>query len=567
MKSSVYRGLIVILIAFISLLAVSCPQTNVTDPTTYTVTYDDNVSDDGTAPVDSTHYLQGQAVTVLGNPGGLVRGGYAFSGWNTQADGSGTTYTQGDTFTMGANNVTLFALWTSLFTYTVTYDDNGSGGGTVPVDPTSYLPGETVTVLGNSGALVRNGYIFSGWNTQDDGNGTTYTQGDTFTMGASNLTLYARWLAIFVLTVNAGTGGGTTPSGDVAATQGVPTAISATADSGYTFSRWTVVSGSGVTFGDANAAVTTVTLSSGPAVIAAEFFFVWTERTAPGALDWRAVTSSADGTKLAACNRGSVITMGNIWWSTDGGLNWQMVTALSPKLWMSLASSADGDRLAGCVDMGDIYAYESGAWHDKYPSSGQFWLSIASSGDGETLAAGVDYGGLGVTIDGGDNWTVQSLSSSVWKAIAISADGNIIAACPDGKNIQTAVKNGTSWTWTERTASGKLSWKGVAASSDGQIIAACADLDYIKISANGGATWSNCLAAGVRSWRGIALSADGSKIAACVSGGDIWTSADGGATWVDRSPAGSRNWCAIASSADGRKLTACDYNGSIWTGQ
>lgn len=40
-----------------------------------------------------------------------IRSGYAFAGWNTKADGSGTTYASGATFT-GNANTTLYAQWT-----------------------------------------------------------------------------------------------------------------------------------------------------------------------------------------------------------------------------------------------------------------------------------------------------------------------------------------------------------------------------------------------------------------------------------------------------------------------
>ncbi|HNY49331.1 MAG TPA: InlB B-repeat-containing protein [Smithella sp.] len=79
-------------------------------------------------------------------------------------------------------------------TYTVTYNGNGSTGGSVPVDSTNYSSGQTVTVLGNTGTLAKTGYLFTGWNTQSNGSGTTYTQGQTFVMGSSNVTLYALWI-------------------------------------------------------------------------------------------------------------------------------------------------------------------------------------------------------------------------------------------------------------------------------------------------------------------------------------------------------------------------------------
>jgi hypothetical protein len=70
---------------------------------TYTVTYDGNVGSGGSVPIDTTNYQLGQTVTVLGNTGNLVKIGYSFSGWNTQAKGSGTTYTLAQTFVGSAN--------------------------------------------------------------------------------------------------------------------------------------------------------------------------------------------------------------------------------------------------------------------------------------------------------------------------------------------------------------------------------------------------------------------------------------------------------------------------------
>lgn len=78
-------------------------------------------------------------------------------------------------------------------THTVAYDGNGNTGGSVPVDANTYLQGATVTVLGNTGSLVKTGDSFSGWNTVAGGSGTACTAGQTFTMGSANVTLYAQW--------------------------------------------------------------------------------------------------------------------------------------------------------------------------------------------------------------------------------------------------------------------------------------------------------------------------------------------------------------------------------------
>jgi uncharacterized repeat protein (TIGR02543 family) len=83
--------------------------------------------------------------------------------------------------------------------FTVTYDPNGASAGSAPIDSNLYHADDPVTVHGNSGGLVKTGYSFAGWNTQADGNGTTYRQAQTFAMRSTNVTLYAKWVALSTL--------------------------------------------------------------------------------------------------------------------------------------------------------------------------------------------------------------------------------------------------------------------------------------------------------------------------------------------------------------------------------
>ena len=79
-----------------------------------------------------------------------------------------------------------------IYTNTVTYNGNGSTGGSVPVDGNSpYTNGATVTVIGNTGGLVYTGKTFSKWNTASDGSGTPYSGGDVFTMPSAAVVLWA----------------------------------------------------------------------------------------------------------------------------------------------------------------------------------------------------------------------------------------------------------------------------------------------------------------------------------------------------------------------------------------
>ncbi|MEW5961170.1 MAG: InlB B-repeat-containing protein [Chloroflexota bacterium] len=83
----------------------------------------------------------------------------------------------------------------------MTYNGNGSTGGSVPVDSTNYEAGAMVTVADNTGNLIKippagtgEAFKFGGWNTQADGNGTNYTAGSGTFVITSNTTLYAKWI-------------------------------------------------------------------------------------------------------------------------------------------------------------------------------------------------------------------------------------------------------------------------------------------------------------------------------------------------------------------------------------
>lgn len=45
----------------------------------------------------------------------------------------------------------------------------------------------------NSNTFTRSGYVFAGWNTNADGSGISYADGDNFNMGSADVTLYAQW--------------------------------------------------------------------------------------------------------------------------------------------------------------------------------------------------------------------------------------------------------------------------------------------------------------------------------------------------------------------------------------
>ena len=77
-------------------------------------------------------------------------------------------------------------------TYYVNYYGNGNTGGGAPNGARNLEAGYKYTVKGNEGNLVKTGYTFAGWNTQDDGQGTHYNPGAEIII-SGNVSLYAQW--------------------------------------------------------------------------------------------------------------------------------------------------------------------------------------------------------------------------------------------------------------------------------------------------------------------------------------------------------------------------------------
>ncbi|MGI6687052.1 MAG: DUF7507 domain-containing protein [Christensenellales bacterium] len=166
------------------------------------VTYNAN-GGTGNVPVDGNTYVIGAEATVKSAAGLTAPENKVFLGWNTAANGSGTTYMPNSVISVPNDGVTLYAKWGDINTGTfITYDANGGTGGPTTIDLAN---NETHTILANT--FTRPGYDFTGWNSKADGSGNSFSPGQNVTVDridqeTENI-LYAQWTPI--LTVTSGT--------------------------------------------------------------------------------------------------------------------------------------------------------------------------------------------------------------------------------------------------------------------------------------------------------------------------------------------------------------------------
>ena len=160
---------------------------------TYTVQFNGNGSTSGSMSNQSFTYATAQNLT----DNAFTRTGYTFAGWNTKADGSGTSYINQQSVnnltTTNGGTVTLYAQWTAN-TYTVTLNKQDGNGGSASATATYDTAMPAITVP------TRTGYTFGGYFTQTNGGGTQYYNADgtstrTWKLTAAT-TLYAKWAII-----------------------------------------------------------------------------------------------------------------------------------------------------------------------------------------------------------------------------------------------------------------------------------------------------------------------------------------------------------------------------------
>ncbi len=88
------------------------------------VTFDRN-ADDGAGAMDAQACYTGTPAALI--PCAFTREGYAFTGWNSEPDGSGTAYGDGAEVTLSAD-LTLYAQWERLSTEILSVEDSEAGG-------------------------------------------------------------------------------------------------------------------------------------------------------------------------------------------------------------------------------------------------------------------------------------------------------------------------------------------------------------------------------------------------------------------------------------------------------
>lgn len=201
----------------------------------YTVTYNGNGNSAGSVPVDTGKYQEGATVKVLGQLS-LVKTGKNFLGWASASTAVTAGYVPGTTFSMPGKNLVLYAVWTDLKSWTVTFNTNGG----TSVESQNVIDGQKVT---EPAIPTRSDDTFGGWFVD-----SAYTKNWDFLQNtvSGTMALYAKWIPVptYSITYDANGGSGYLPVDTVKYREGSQATIldkSSLVKSGFTFLGWSDV--------------------------------------------------------------------------------------------------------------------------------------------------------------------------------------------------------------------------------------------------------------------------------------------------------------------------------------
>lgn len=158
----------------------------------YTISFEANGGTGKMKPINAEKYAYKDTLASnLLKKNTFINDGYKFVSWNTNADGTGTTYSD-SALVKSDTDITLYAQWEKVeekITITYCYDENCSTN-----DVVEYFKGSEI-IIGKPTKEVA-GYEFIFWNTKAGGTGTKYNINDKIILDQS-LVLYAQYKSKF----------------------------------------------------------------------------------------------------------------------------------------------------------------------------------------------------------------------------------------------------------------------------------------------------------------------------------------------------------------------------------
>jgi uncharacterized repeat protein (TIGR02543 family) len=323
--------------------------------------------------------------------------GKSFVDWNTEPDGSGVTYSDGETYSFDAP-LSLYAIWAAPYV-TVTFEENVSPSDSVYAWQTEDTSSTLISFASLSPSFSNPGYAFDGWNTAPNGAGISYADGANYSF-AADVDLYAQWTAEPTVTASFDDNGGTGNVAPIAEPSGttitLPAAGSLTRPD-FTLSGWnTAASGSG-TESAPGATVSLVSTST--------YYAQWTE-TSPLIVQFVDNGGTGSDPPLSG-NEGTTISLPGSTGLTESGYTLT-----------SWNTAVNGSGVSYGLGQSLVLAEPLTLYAQWTASAASITISFAANGGSGSLSELSGAGGTSVTLPGASSIVRPGFSLTSWNSAA-----------------------------------------------------------------------------------------------------------------------------------------------------
>lgn len=401
----------------------------------FTITYDKN-SEEAYGTTEPSVHTYGVAKALTLN--GYDVPGCVFSRWNTKADGSGTSYSDGQSVTAieGATpaGVTLYAVWGDEVTF-------------VPNGPECEIPSKVVVPGSAYGTLPSGlkwaGYTFQGWFTASDG-GTEVTP-ETIVTNVMSHALYAHWTGIsYTVNYHANDDAATGTMASSSHIYGTAKALTANSFNNnlYSFAGWTTnPDGTGTAYTDGESVSNLTTVEGGVVDLYAKWTPTWTTGT---------YTVSSD---ITIPNR--VVVNGTVTLVLSAGKTLTVPKGINVPGGSSLTITGSGTLRAELTDTGWYGMRNAAIGGDGIAGGESRKTSGSITIDGGTIIASVPSGSTGAAIGSADYGSDSgNIVISNGNVTATAYDGAAIGRGVSSKTINVVISGGTVVAFSENYGCG-----------------------------------------------------------------------------------------------------------------
>ena len=322
---------------------------------------------------------------------------------------------------------------------------------------------------------------------------------------------------------------------------------------------------------------------------------------------FKSIATSSEGKYLTVvAGNVDASKTGNIFISSDFGLNWTNVTGAGTKTWFDICMSNDGKYQTAIAFNDKIYTSKNYgiSWSPKMNDQNRLWTALGMNADGKYQIATVynsNTNGVYLSNDYGENWNLASginTSLLLWRGAAINGNGKYQSLVSFGDPFSLPSRSGLIFisddygnSWTQKNLNSDITnsrFMSIGVSNLGKTQIACTRADYpgvtlsskqkksIFISNNYGQDWISTGPTG-ENLENVEAICDEGKVLTAVSYfgsevdpgdssnkkmGKIYISNNYGYDWTGLDIGKNKNWTSIAGTPDGKYFYLTAYGES-----